>query len=675
MKQFDLNIDKILEDWDLSDAIRELIANAIDEAMLTKTRAPELTKDSLGCWHVRDFGRGLRYQDLIQSENPEKRASPSVIGKFGIGLKDALATFERRGVKVLIKSRYGDITLSRVSKHSFEDIVTLHATVLPPSSPDLEGTDCCLPGVADSHVSAAKQMFLRFNAAGAIEETTFGAVYPRSTSGGVVYVNGMKVAEEPNFLFTYNITSLNSAIRRALNRERRNVGRMAYVDRVKSILLACKSREVAKSLADDLEEEGTGEQHDEMTWLDVQEHAARVLNAQKKVVFLSPAQVAERPDIVDEARSTGHRIITVPERLSNKIQGTRDVCGNPILESREFTKQRNESFRYSWVAPESLTPTERATWNWADRILRHIGGRPANVRGIRISETMSCGALSRPEVGTWVPSEGLIVIKRTELRSLDAFAGTLLHEAIHAKTGLSDVSREFESKLTALVGEVFAEQQREGERLAVEQRRLATERQNWEREREKQRAADRARAEQLAAEQRRLELQRQDLERERENQPAADRVRAERLVAGERRLALDRQEWEREREKQRAADQERAERLAAAERRLALERQNWERERENQHAAERDLQQRDARRQWEERKRKALHRAKEGSRAASLVVASAARSLARLTDKALCGLRRRRGARVRRVVVPIRRWIRNADWALRRWVSRLRNLD
>src|SRR5438046_3105072 len=104
MKNFDLNVDKILENWELSHAIRELISNAIDECVITNTRPPLVVKDDVGWWHVRDYGRCLKYQDLIQSENPEKLSNPSVIGKFGIGLKDALATFDRKGIKVLIRS-------------------------------------------------------------------------------------------------------------------------------------------------------------------------------------------------------------------------------------------------------------------------------------------------------------------------------------------------------------------------------------------------------------------------------------------------------------------------------------------------------------------------------------------------------------------------------------------
>ena len=74
-----------------------------------------------------------------------------------------------------------------------------------------------------------------------------------------------------------------------------------------------------------------------------------------------------------------------------------------------------------------------------------------------ISETMRKeGGSSLETVGLWVGSEGRIIIKRSQLASLESFAGTLLHEAIHAKDGVSDVSREFESCLTKLSGVLAA---------------------------------------------------------------------------------------------------------------------------------------------------------------------------------------------------------------------------
>src|SRR5437868_7021442 len=60
-RHFDLNIEKILEGWETCHAIRELIANALDEQALTGTKDIEIGQNRDGFWFIRDFGRGLRY--------------------------------------------------------------------------------------------------------------------------------------------------------------------------------------------------------------------------------------------------------------------------------------------------------------------------------------------------------------------------------------------------------------------------------------------------------------------------------------------------------------------------------------------------------------------------------------------------------------------------------------
>ena len=166
MREFDLNIERVLENWTVAHALREVIANALDEQALTGTREPQIFRDAEGRWRIRDWGRGLRYEHLTQNENKEKLAHPDqVVGKFGVGLKDALATFDRHRVAVAIRSRHGDITTGKQAKHGFTDIKTLHALITDPAKPDFIGTEFILSGHAlgERQVDEAKALFLRYS--------------------------------------------------------------------------------------------------------------------------------------------------------------------------------------------------------------------------------------------------------------------------------------------------------------------------------------------------------------------------------------------------------------------------------------------------------------------------------------------------------------------------------
>lgn len=358
MKKFDLNIEKILEDWEMHHAIREVIANALDEQLLTHTDDVTIIKRN-STWIIRDFGRGLRYTHLTQNENQEKLSNENVIGKFGIGLKDALATFYRRGAVITINSKFGKISVEKTAKQGFQDIYTLHAIIEEPDGVNFVGTEFQLKGVADSAIEAAKELFLKFSGEKIIESTKQGQIIQRSADHGNIYINGVKVSEEENFLFSYNITKLNSSIKKALNRERSNVGRTAYSDSVKKILLSSNGKEVAEGLAKDLKNINMGTARDELTWIDVQEHAVKILNQQGKYLFITSFEAMQHPDMIDQARSSGHEIITIPENLKEKIQGARDLSGNPITDFAQFIENYNDSFEFNFVSAEQLTKSER----------------------------------------------------------------------------------------------------------------------------------------------------------------------------------------------------------------------------------------------------------------------------------------------------------------------------
>lgn len=113
---FDLNIENVLENWEVCHAVREIIANALDEMILSNTKPIEIVKGENALWYIRDFGRGLQYKHFTQNESDEKANAQGVIGKFGVGLKDALAVFYRHKIPVQIYTQHGDITLDMISK-------------------------------------------------------------------------------------------------------------------------------------------------------------------------------------------------------------------------------------------------------------------------------------------------------------------------------------------------------------------------------------------------------------------------------------------------------------------------------------------------------------------------------------------------------------------------------
>ena len=310
MKKFDLNVEKVLEDWDAYHAIREIIANALDEQALAKAKEIEIFQDQKGRWRIRDFGRGLKYEHLTQNENEEKLSNPHLIGKFGVGLKDALATCDRKGIKVHIKSRHGDISFGMSQKHEFEDVITLHAYVSDPSDLNLVGTDFILEGCSSEDIDKAKKLFLKFSGEKIIDATQYGDILEKNGQMAKIYINGVLVAEEEGFLFSFNITSITKAIKKALNRERTNVGRVAYSDRVRAILLASEEKEVAKKLVEDLKEYKTGQMHDEVKWTDVSVRAVKLLNESEKVVFLTPSELENAPGLVEKAKDGGYEIVT-----------------------------------------------------------------------------------------------------------------------------------------------------------------------------------------------------------------------------------------------------------------------------------------------------------------------------------------------------------------------------
>ena len=448
---FDLNIEKVLDSWEAKHAVREIIANALDEQILTNTEEIKIYKEN-NKWHIRDYGRGLQYTHFTQNENKEKIESSNLIGKFGVGLKDALAVFYRKNIKVEINSKYAHVTLTMNKKSGF-DIETLHAKFDDSIDENFVGTDFIIEGIDDQSIYDAKSMFLVFNNEELLEETKYGNVYRHTGDSSSIYINGVQVAKEDNFLFSYNITNINSQIKKALNRERTNVGRTAYSDTIKNILTQCKKEEVLLTLVKDLENIMRGTNKDETNWVDVATYAAKTLNTKGNVVFLTPYERASLSNQqIEILNNSGKEVILITDNVYNKLD-------NSVTTYKDVYKDYANSFKYEFVSQNNLTKKEKEIFDTVYEYVTTIfeqNDKETDVE-VKISETIKLDESGQETLGVYDLLSNSIIIKRTTLQSIEKFAGVLVHEFTHYQTGYQDNSREFETELTNMIGLFISE--------------------------------------------------------------------------------------------------------------------------------------------------------------------------------------------------------------------------
>lgn len=445
---FDLNIGQILENWEVYHGLRELIANAIDEQIISGSQPVDICQDSAGAWHIRDYGRGLKIEHLTLNESREKlEIEAGIIGKFGVGLKDALATLHRHGVMVSIESSHGMFKVKPAAKHGFDAVVTLHVEYEEPHR-SFQGTDIKLVGVSDTDIAQARSLFLKFNSETVLEDTSYGQIIQRAGEAGRIYVNGVFAAEEPNFLFAYNITSLTPAMRKKLNRERVNVTRSLYSERVKSILKSAKAKAVRNVLADQALLDNS-HRRDEMFWLEVAALASTCLHERQPVCFVTNLEYVANVDLVQQMPASGLQVVFVDGAVKQKLLEQMHEGGPQVQTMESFVSIYNDSFRFLFVDPAALTAEERSVFDLTDRLFELVDVAPMHRPPVRISETMRETA---DTLGLWLPQSREIIIKRCQLAAPQLYARTLLHEVAHATTGTSDCTRDFESVLSAYLG-------------------------------------------------------------------------------------------------------------------------------------------------------------------------------------------------------------------------------
>jgi len=455
VKAFDLNTYTTLEHWNISHALRELIANALDETSLIEDEnLPILTLSENGDLLISDRGRGLQIKHFIQNEDDEKTKNNNMIGKFGIGLKDAISVLHRYKKVIFIESKYLYIdTIELKSKHEF-DVKSLHVLIDNSKNIDFIGTTIKISNISQEEFNITKDHFIIYSERNLIHKTKHGEIYDKLSidEPSVIYINGIKVNIEINWLYHYNITSITKEIRDKLNRDRNTLSKSVYADKVCLILKHSfyDNPSVKIKLLKEFDKLKNNERHcDEIGYKEIKKLnestllgtiTNHIIQENPNIIFATSQDIDHNRQSSTLAQINGKEVINIPLYLKEEIKETNKEF--PTLD--RFLIQRQEQIKQDkkYISYNDLADNEKNLLQKGKDLLNNYFGRIPDIKIYELENSDHLGSC-----------DGLnIDINRNQLNNEKKFYGTLLHEYVHYSSKAKDETSEFEHGLTDALG-------------------------------------------------------------------------------------------------------------------------------------------------------------------------------------------------------------------------------
>lgn len=388
IQYLDLNCKTILENWTISDAIRELISNAYDESVLSNTIDPKIFYDpSSKQISIIDYGRGINSYSFIQNENNEKKLNKKIIGKFGVGLKDAIAVLFKFNKNITIQSVCGTFSPVMKNKNNINDIQTIHIEYNDENKIS-HGTTIIIKDIDYRDFELARDYFISFNKNIELLGTSKkGEVYiNKNNSEASIYFNGLKVSTDQDLHFSYNILEANKVFLNGLNRERKFLSRDIYRELIIGILKSVYNETKCYSIIHDIYKLSEEPNKKEWSFIDVKEFVLKNLNNN---IFIATNKQLPNLSILDLSK---YNCCILSEKeyksLSNKgvltfEQFQKEYLSNFFnkenhLNDIEESKKDNLKFVLSWIEKNLLNKWKDLKNIW-DKIKINIVDLSANI--------------------------------------------------------------------------------------------------------------------------------------------------------------------------------------------------------------------------------------------------------------------------------------------------------
>jgi len=445
---FDLNIGgNYLSNWNASLALREIIANALDEQGKRDIKV-NMTDD--GIIVIKDFGSGLKPEHFICQEF-DKSNRDDKIGKFGVGLKDAIGVLWSKNITVEIKSRGYEFTFKMKEKNDCGSFKTLHACIREIEAGGFIGTEFRIHNCSRPDYEEARQQFTKFQELKILSTSNKGEIIDKDISETAsIYVHGMKISEDKKLRFSYNITRPSNKIKKGINRERQYVSRSVYQSDIVEIIVKVNSTDVLDILVEQLERTFDNKNLAELSWkgpiIKICNYIIKKNNTlfvsndniEKDIVFVTNDDIEKNTETYNSiVQNRGIRKIKVSPKVKRTLEDNL-----PSIEGTKFFIEHYTIGSEQTISLEELTDSERDNLNSVIKLLKSILKSDYYLLDkIWISEQVSAYT---NEI------KGVIIIPRDCLQSIESCSSKL----INALASLNDGGNHFKDYI---IGELCSE--------------------------------------------------------------------------------------------------------------------------------------------------------------------------------------------------------------------------
>lgn len=393
------------KDWTIEDAIREIIANALDAS-----KKLDISWNG-GIATVRDYGKGFKATGLLIGESTK---TASDIGQFGEGLKVGAMVLLRNGQRIVAESLGKRYVFTMESSIVGTPVLTIAISASTPFGKGTRVTFTC----SEAELDSAKQRFLKLSPRPMFEKDILD-------HAGAIYVQGL-LTDTVDSILGYNLHS-----KECMNRDRTTTNRDTVEREIGKLLKHCKSHDAIEKVIKWCGSDGGNNKIVEGGLYITSRHP-RLWKKVFHEVYGKTACLGKGN--TERAMYMGFQPVQMPHGIAYLL----DNCG--VANSDSATKK--DASKSSRVTMNAL---QRANLTKAKRILQPIFEPDLTAKySIRVCTMEANGE-----------REGNVLrINVTQLDSLQATISTLLHEFCHLVSDAPDCSSAFERALTKYSGKL-----------------------------------------------------------------------------------------------------------------------------------------------------------------------------------------------------------------------------